>query len=167
MEPERLLVAMVLAAVVVAIAFVAQRRRPDAPTAGASYEAPAQLDRADFERPETPWLVAVFTSASCSTCSDVWSKSQVLASDQVVVQQVEVTADAELHRRYRIEAVPIVAIADAAGVVVNSFMGPVSATHLWAALAEAREPGSVPEGCGGTHDHDHEAADDGGTGAES
>lgn len=152
---DRLLLAVALAAVVVVVALLAQRRRPDAPTGPpASFEAPAQLDRADFDAPGSPWLVAVFTSATCSTCAEVWSKAQVLASDQVAVQQVEATADAELHRRYRIEAVPIVAIADDRGVVVRSFMGPVSATHLWAALAEAREPGSVPDGCGAGHDHD-------------
>jgi hypothetical protein len=151
---ERVVLAVVLAAIVVVIALVAQRRRPDAPTTPADYRAPAQLDRADFDRPSAPWLVAVFTSATCSTCADVWSKAAVLASDDVVVQQVEAARDADLHGRYRIEAVPIVAVADRDGVVVSSFLGPVSATHLWAALAEAREPGSVPPGCGGDHDHD-------------
>lgn len=154
---ERVILAVVLGAIVIVIALAVQRRRPDAPSSSTGgYAAPAQLDRADFDRPGDPWLVAVFTSASCSTCADVWSKSQVLASDQVVVQQVEAVADAELHQRYRIEAVPIVAIADERGVVVSSFLGPVSATHLWAAMAEAREPGSVPPGCGGDHDHDHD-----------
>ena len=78
----------------------------------------------------------------------------MLESDQVAVQQVEATADAELHRRYQVEAVPIVVIADDRGVVRESFLGPVSATHLWAGLAELREPGSVPPGCGDDHDHD-------------
>ena len=34
----------------------------------------------------------------------------------------------------------------AEGVVQRSFVGPVSATHLWAAVAEVREPGSVTAG---------------------
>jgi hypothetical protein len=145
---DRVVVALVLAAVVIAIALVAQRRRPDAPSSPpAGFEAPAQLDRADFGSPAAPWLVAVFTSSSCSTCAQVWSTAQVLASEQVAVQQVEATADADLHERYGIEAVPIVAIADDRGVVRSSFLGPVSATHLWAAVAELREPGSVPPGC--------------------
>lgn len=148
---ERVVVALVLAMVVVAVAIVAQRRRPDAPTTPASYEAPAQLDRDDFARPSAPWLVAVFTSATCSTCAEVWAKASILESAEVAVQQIEAVEHAELHRRYRVEAVPIVAIADLDGVVVSSFLGPVSATHLWAALAEAREPGSVPPGCGGDH----------------
>jgi hypothetical protein len=40
-------------------------------------------------------------------------------------------------------------------VVRASFLGPATATDLWAALAELREPGSVPEGC-----HDHVAPGD-------
>jgi hypothetical protein len=152
---ERVLLAVVLAAVVVAVALVLQRRRPDPPSSsGADHSAPPQLDRSDFVRPDAPWLVVVFTSATCSTCADVWSKAEVLASDEVAVQQVEAVADRALHQRYQVGAVPIVVIADDRGVVVDSFLGPVSATHLWAALAEAREPGSVPEGCGGGHEHD-------------
>jgi thioredoxin-related protein len=154
---ERVLLAVVLAAVVVAVALLLQRRRPDPPSSsGADHSAPPQLDRSDFVRPDAPWLVVVFTSATCSTCADVWAKAEVLASDEVAVQQVEAVQDRALHQRYQVGAVPIVVIADARGVVVDSFLGPVSATHLWAALAEAREPGSVPEGCGGGHDHDHD-----------
>ncbi len=153
---DRVLLAVALAGAVVVLALALQRRRPDAPTRGASYEAPAQLDRNDFDRPDAPWLVVVFTSASCDTCAAVWTKAGVLESDQVAVQQVEATADAALHRRYQVEAVPIVVIADDRGVVRESFLGPVSATHLWAALAEVREPGSVPPGCGDDQDQDQD-----------
>lgn len=157
---DRIVIALLLAAIVVVVALLAQRRRPDAPSSPpAGFESPAQLDRADFDSPGSPWLVAVFTSASCSTCAQVWATAQVLASEQVAVQQVEATADAGLHERYGIEAVPIVAIADDSGVVRSSFLGPVSATHLWAAVAELREPGSVPPGCG-DHDHDHDHGSD-------
>ncbi len=75
----------------------------------------------------------------------------MLGSDAVAVCEVEVGRSPDLHSRYKIEAVPIVAIADDQGVVMQSFVGPVSATHLWGAVAEAREPGTLPEGCGG-HD---------------
>jgi hypothetical protein len=64
----------------------------------------------------------------------------------VAVQEAEVTRDADLHERYRIDAVPTLVIADAAGVVRGSFVGPVTATDLWATVAELREPGSLPEG---------------------
>ena len=133
--------------VAVAAAFVAQRRRPAPPSNPTDYTAPAQLDRADFPGPDAPWLVAVFSSATCSTCAEVWTRAQVLESEVVAVAEVEAQRDAELHRRYRIEAVPITVVADSTGVVRRSFVGPVSSTHLWAALAELREPGSVPDGC--------------------
>ncbi len=145
---ERIALAVALALVVVVVASFLQRRRPDAPAGvGAEHQPPAQVDRADFGHPDAPWLVIVFTSSTCSSCADVWAKAQVLESDQVGVQQVEAVADAALHRRYQVGAVPIVVIADAQGVVRSSFLGPVTATHLWAALAELREPGSVPPGC--------------------
>ncbi len=145
---DRILVAVALAAVVVVIAVVLQRRRPDAPTQPTgAFTAPAQLDRADFDRPDAPWLVAVFTSATCETCGDVAAKAAILESGEVAVQVVEASRDRDLHERYAIEAVPIVAIAGSDGAVASSFVGPVSSTHLWAALAELRDPGSVPPDC--------------------
>ena len=146
---DRVLLAVGLAVVVIAVALVLQRRRrndaPTQPTGG--FEAPAQVDRADFVRPDAPWLVVTFTSSTCSTCAEVWSKARLLESDMVAVQEVEVGTDPDLHARYVIEAVPITIVVDAEGVVRSSFLGPVSSTHLWAALAELREPGSVPPGC--------------------
>ncbi len=145
---DRILVALALAAVVVVIAVVLQRRRPDAPTQPTGgFTAPAQLDRADFARSDAPWLVVVFTSATCDTCADVAAKAAILESPEVAVQVVEAVEDRDLHQRYGVEAVPIVAIAGSDGAVRSSFLGPVSSTHLWAALAELRDPGSVPPDC--------------------
>lgn len=144
---ERIALMLVLAVVAVGIAWVLQRRqRPDAPVR-TGYAVPAQVDRADFPRPDAPWLVAVFTSATCSTCAGVWERAQPLASDAVAVVELEHVADRGLHDRYGIEAVPTTLVVDAAGVVCRSFLGPVTATDLWAAVAEAREPGSTPDAC--------------------
>ena len=88
----------------------------------------------------------MFTSASCSTCAAVLDKSVVLRSDDVDVVDVEYTARGDLHRRYSIDAVPTLLIADATGEVQAAFVGPVTATDLWAAVAECREPGSVRGG---------------------
>ena len=149
---QRLILAVGLALVAAAVAAVMRRRMSsDVPTQ-VVYLAPTQLDRADFARPDAPWLVALFTSADCSTCALVRSKASVLSSDDVAVDDVEVTARPALHKRYRVEAVPITVIADAVGVVRASFIGPVSATDLWAAVAEVREPGVSPEPHLG-HDH--------------
>lgn len=145
---DRLLPALFLAVVVVAIAILLQRRKLAAPTeAITEHRAPAQLERSEFDFPEKPWLVAVFTSSSCSTCEQVWATAAVLESAAVSVQQIEATASPELHEKYAITAVPIVALVSSDGMVRSSFLGPVSATHLWAAVAEMRNPGSVPPGC--------------------
>jgi hypothetical protein len=106
---------------------------------------PAQLDRRDFARPDADWLVAVFTSATCATCAGVAAKAQVLACAAVAVEEVEVSARTEVHRRYHIDAVPLTVVADGEGVVRAAFAGPVTATDLWAAVAEVRQPGSSPE----------------------
>ncbi len=65
-------------------------------------------------------------------------KVSVLESAAVATCEVEFTEHRELHRRYAIDAVPLVVVADEAGVVHRSFFGATSATDLWAALAELR-----------------------------
>lgn len=155
---ERLVIVAVIAAVAVVVALVVQRRQPAAAPVRTGYNVPGQLHRRDFVRPEADWFVAVFTSATCSTCAGVWDKVRVLESGAVAVQEVEVGTDKELHDRYRIDGVPTTVIADRDGVVRASFLGPATATDIWAALAEVREPGSVPEGCG-SHDHVHHGGD--------
>ncbi len=109
------------------------------------FTAPAQIDRSDFAGAESPWLVAVFSSASCIACADVVRKAQVLACAEVAVVDVEYSAAVALHHKYHVDAVPIAIVADRSGVVRASFVGPMSATDLWAAVAEARHPGSSPE----------------------
>jgi hypothetical protein len=140
---DRVLIAAAIVVVAVVVALVARRRRPDAPTQPGR-AAPTQLDRADFDRPDAPWLVAVFTSATCDACADVLAKAAVLASDDVAVVPAEWQTRRDLHERYRIAGVPLLVIADATGVVRRSFAGPVSATDLWAAVAAARD--ATPDG---------------------
>jgi len=135
---SNLLIAVAIVAVAAAVAAVARRRRPDAPTQLRGH-VPVQLDRADFARPEAPWLVAVFSSATCRSCADVAAKAAVLASDDVAVVDVEFATHRDIHERYAIDSVPLVVIADASGVVHRHFLGPVTATDLWAAVAWARD----------------------------
>ena len=142
---EQVLLALVLAGGAAVVAAVLRRRQRMAPPTQPTFLAPAQLDRADFARPEAPFLVVVFTSSTCHSCAAMADKARVLASDQVAVDVMEVTEHPEVHRRYGIDAVPMVVVADGAGVVGASFVGPASATDLWAAVAELRHPGSSPE----------------------
>ncbi|HEX3089681.1 MAG TPA: hypothetical protein VHQ23_13590 [Ilumatobacteraceae bacterium] len=136
-------VAVVVVALVVG-ALLRRRRVVDAPTQPV-FSAPAQIDRADFADADAPWLVAVFSSGSCDACGDVVRKANVLACADVAVVEVEYSASVALHRKYHVDAVPIAVVADQAGVVKASFIGPMSATDLWAAVAEVRYPGSSPE----------------------
>ena len=143
---ERFLLAAVVVLIAVVVAVVMDRRRPEAPTQSTSWAVPAQLDRADFARPEAPWLVAVFTSATCDSCAQAVERARALASDAVAVAEAEVKARPDLHRRYHIDAVPIVVVSDAEGVVRTSFTGPPSATDLWAAVAAVRDQPAGTEG---------------------
>ncbi len=145
---ERLVVAAVLVALAVVVAVVLDRRRVDAPTQ-ARWAVPTQLDRSDFARAEAAWLVAVFTSSTCDSCVGAVARALPLESAEVAVQEVEVGAEPELHRRYGIDAVPCLVVADAAGVVRASFVGPPTATDLWAAVADVRRDPSEASGSAG------------------
>ena len=143
-------VVLIAIAVVVAlgVSTVLRRRAGDAPTQG-GFEAPTQLNRADFASPDAPWLVALFSSSTCNACADVASKASILASAEVAFANVDYVAN-------KIEAVPTLVIADAQGVVQRAFLGPVKAQDLWAAVANCREPGVAPSSCQNHADHDHE-----------
>jgi hypothetical protein len=144
---ERIVLAVGLAVLAIGVAAYLQRRQRPAAPIRTGWSVPGQVDRADFDRPDAPWLVAVFTSATCGSCAGVWQRAQPLASEVVAVQEVEHTRDRALHERYAIDAVPATLVIDAEGVVAASFIGPVTATDLWAAVAEARDPGSTPPEC--------------------
>jgi hypothetical protein len=146
---NRLLLAVALAVVVALVAYVLQRRRPGVEPVVERHHVPTGVARADFARPDAAWLVVVFTSATCASCAVTWQVARHLESPVVATQEVEATRDAALHERYGIDAVPTTIVCDAEGGVASSFLGPVTATHLWAAVAEARAPGSVPPGCSG------------------
>jgi len=143
---DRLLLLVLMAATAGTLAHLVQRRRPDAPVR-TGWSVPQQLDRLDFDRPDAPWLVAVFTSATCDTCGSVVEVARPLESQAVAFQEVEAGERRDLHDRYAVDAVPMVLMVDGVGVVRDHHLGPVSATHLWGSLAELRQPGSTPDGC--------------------
>lgn len=139
---ERLVLAVALVTVVAAVAFVAGRRRgTDAPSQPRKWPVPAQLDRADFPGGDHPWLAALFTSATCQSCARIEAIVAPLASQHVAVTVLAWQEHKPLHDRYGIEAVPCFVLADDEGVVRYSVVGSdVTATDLWAAVAEARTP---------------------------
>ncbi len=142
----RVLIAVGIAMVVAAVALIVRRRVGHAAEpVRVPYAVPRQLHRADFPRPDAPWLVALFSSSTCDSCRTMQDKVEVLASDAVAVCVVDFAEQRALHERYEISAVPMVVIADAEGVAQRAFVGPTSATDLWAAVAEVRDPGSAVE----------------------
>jgi hypothetical protein len=134
---ERFFIALALVVVAVVVATVIQRRRPQ-PSRAPAFKVPERLDRDDFDRPDTEWLVAAFTSATCDTCAGVVQKARALESEVVAVQEVEVKARKDLHERYEVDAVPLVLVVDASGEVRRHYFGPVPTSELWAAVADER-----------------------------
>lgn len=147
-----MLLAVVSGLVALAVAELLRRRRRAPLEPPANWQVPTTLQREDFGRPDAPWLVVAFTSATCDSCASAWARVSQLASDEVAVEEVEAKARRRLHERYRIDAVPLVVVADASGGVRANFVGPFTATDLWGTVAELRQPGSLPPGCapGGT-----------------
>jgi hypothetical protein len=132
------LIAVALGGVAVLVAWVIRSRTAtDAPTQ-ARWAVPAQLDRADFTGPELPWLVALFSSATCLSCAGTWTVAQTLAAPDVAVQKLDAVSQRALHERYGIEAVPCLVVADATGTVRASFLGEPTRAELVEAMAALR-----------------------------
>jgi thioredoxin-related protein len=133
----RLLIVVSTAILAMGVGTFVKRRGESSPTqVGHLY--PTQIDRTDFDDARE-WLAVAFTSATCNTCADVENKLRVLESRNVGVRIVEYGEHRDLHRKYAIDSVPCAVFADSLGVVHAGFVGPVSATDLWAALARIRD----------------------------
>jgi hypothetical protein len=132
---ERVLLAVGIALAVAVVAVLLERRRPEPPSQR-KWAVPAQLDRADFERPGAPWLVAVFSSATCESCRTAIARAAAVASGDVVVQDVEFSARRDLHERYNIETVPMLVVADRQGVVRAHFIGTPAEGEVEQAFSE-------------------------------
>lgn len=141
----RVLIVVVTAALAMGFGALVRRRTDVAPTQ-VGHQHPSQIDRSDFNDGRE-WLAVAFTSDTCNTCIDLEGKLRVLDSRNVGVHVVEYGAQRDLHRKYAIDSVPCTVFADSLGVVRAGFVGPVSATDLWAALARVRD-GVEFERCG-------------------
>ena len=128
------LVAVALGAAALGVAWLINRRKPQATAIFSAHHVPDRIDRGEFIRPEAPGLIAVFTSATCVSCAAMVATARELASDAVAVDEAELGARADAHRRYEIDAVPSLVVADRDGVVRASFAGAVTANELAEAL---------------------------------
>jgi hypothetical protein len=142
---ERILVLVALAGLAGLVALaVRQRLGTDDPTRPA-WVVPDHVDRADLVRPTTPWMVAVFSSATCLACRATWEKARQLESDEVAVQDIDAVTDAGLHQRYGVDAVPLLLVIGPDGTVRRHFLGEPTAADLWAAVADARSEVEQPD----------------------
>jgi len=139
----RVVIALAVVAAAAVVAWRLERGRRAAPVRDA-YPVPSQLDRDDFPRPDAPCLVALFSAARCDSCRGLPEQLEALESDVVATAVVADEDRRDLHRRYAIAGIPTVVVADADGVVRDSFVGPVAATELRAAVAAAREQAEQP-----------------------
>ena len=114
----------IVAALAAVVALWQQRSHRPAPTKVAG-DPPDRLDRADFRAPAAPVLIAVFSSATCSSCAAVWSHIAGFESAAVVTENVEVDERPDLHKRYRIDSVPTTVVVDQAGHSQAAFVGPL------------------------------------------
>ncbi len=134
----RIAIGVALLGVAIIVAVVLERRRKlDAPIRDA-YPVPRQVSRADFPRPDVPWLVALFSSQTCDSCAWMRERVRALGAGDVAVCDLEFSATRAIHERYEISGVPMVLIVDDEGVVRESFVGPATAQELRDALARAR-----------------------------
>ena len=134
----RIVIGVALLAVALIISTVLERRRRVGSPISDAHPVPRQLFRVDFPQPEAPWLVALFSSQTCDSCASMRERVQALGASDVAVCDLEFSAERELHERYEISGVPMVLIADAEGVVRESFVGPATAQELRDALARVR-----------------------------
>lgn len=141
----RLAVAAAVIVVVLAVAAVVRRRARPVPPPRTAYPVPRQLDRADFPEPTVPVLVAYFWSRTCDSCEGLGPLLASLAADDTVIAAAEATDDRALHRRYEVQAIPMILISDGDGVVRRAFVGAPEPADLFAAVSAVRSPGSVPE----------------------
>ncbi len=130
-----LLAVAIIGAALVAAAVLRRRPGADAPTR-TGHAVPDQLDRHHFVRPGAPVLVVLFSSATCDSCAGTWAAVQQVESPDVAVQDVAFQSDGDLHRRYGIDAVPLVVAADRQGVVRWSAAGPTDAESVALGISE-------------------------------
>lgn len=132
---DRLLIAVVLIAVAVTIAFVFERRRTDTPFSARRGAVPTRVRPVDVGLDDAPAIV-VFTEASCQSCQAAIQLVRGPAGADFPVADVEYGADRALHDRYGIDTVPTTVAVHRDGNVAGGWTGKVDPAELTQALAE-------------------------------
>ena len=135
----RVLLVLVLVLIAAGVAAWVGRRKEQGSPVTTRGSLPSHVRRSDFDRPDAPWLVVLFSSATCTSCAEARQVVEPLESADVAVSEAEFTAQRALHERYDIDAVPSVIVCDASGAVRAEFLGPPKAADLWSTIAELRD----------------------------
>ena len=133
------IVYIVIVLLLIAVFLFASRRK-ETNVQVTNYELPTYIDITDIKSNSKDFFVIIFSSENCDGCKIVLEKAKVLESNSVAVEEIsyQTTQGKKLHLKYQIEAVPSLLIVDKHGNVIKTYMGNVTATDLWAAVAQAR-----------------------------
>ena len=130
----RLLIAAVLAAIALAVAWSLRRRRPT-PSAGPRLTAPERVERSDFRaralaagRVHGPRLRDVRRGPGAR---------REPGGGSIDTREVRYETDPDLYERYGVDACPLVILVDADGAVRASHHGPVTLDELERSLGAA------------------------------
>ncbi len=116
------LMVLLLGAFAVVVAYLVNKRNADSPSVPKN-SLPIQIDRTDFEKPKTEWILVFFSSNSCDSCQKVRDLLESLTLDSLHIQEVEFPQETTTHQRYGIDSVPITLVAGTDGVVIWSYAG--------------------------------------------
>tara|TARA_Y100001960_G_C14481441_1_gene732010 strand:+ start:255 stop:653 length:399 start_codon:yes stop_codon:yes gene_type:complete len=113
---------LLLGAFAASVAYFVNRRGADSPSVPKN-SLPIQIDRRDFDQPETSQLLVLFSSETCDSCDKSRELIKSISIDSVCIQEVEFPKHRNIHERYGIDSVPIILVADTDGVVIWSYAG--------------------------------------------
>ena len=117
-----LLIVVAVVVVAVAVGTLARGRKPDVPSTP-RFAVPQQLDRADFDAPDAPWLLLLFSSSTCLSCLDARKVVESIDVADLHEQELAVESAKPIHDKYAIDADPTVVLSDTDGVVRWSYLG--------------------------------------------
>ena len=80
----------------------------------------------------------LFSSTNCNACSAARAQLAELSADDLVIQEITWQDDPEVHRRYRIPAVPTTVLVTASGATFHAVIGRPGAGELAGELERAR-----------------------------
>ena len=129
----RLLIALILVAGTVLLGWTISRfKKPRnfSPTKPAFGPVPLKV-----LPPQTPWAILVFTSKACRTCPGVLHLARRLETQETEVIEYSVEQHLDIHRKYKINSVPLTLVVNESGEVKEWCFGPIDINKIKAAIS--------------------------------